>query len=75
MSLPQLPALLPHEFFAAVVLAGIFLLICVMVPVQMAAKWRRIRRARVRITCRLCGYRFLRYDPAATCPHCQARNR
>lgn len=75
MSLPTWPALSPHEFFAAVVMAGVFLLVSVMVPVQIAAKWRRARRARIRITCRICGYRFLRYDPSATCPHCQARNR
>lgn len=71
----SLPPLSPQEFFAAIVMAGLFALVCVMVPVQLAAKLRRMRRARTRITCRLCGYRFLRFDPEATCPHCQARNR
>lgn len=75
MSLPTLPAMAPHEFFAAVAMAGMLLLVGVMVPVQIAAKWRRVRRGRIRIACRLCGYRFLRHDQAATCPHCHARNR
>ncbi len=71
----KLPPLSPDEFFLAVVCAGLLSLLCVLVPVQLAAKWRRMRTARTRITCRLCGYRFLRADPACTCPHCRARNR
>lgn len=67
--------LTPAEFFACVVYAGILLLLAVFVPVKLIAKWRRMRRAKTCITCRICGYRFLRSDPDATCPNCQARNR
>lgn len=71
----SLPPVKPEEFFAAIVYVGLLLLIGVLIPVQIAAKIRRLRRARTRIVCRLCGYRFLRRDGQATCPHCQARNR
>ncbi len=63
------------EFFELLVYGGMLLLLAVCIPVQVAAKWRRVRRSRVRITCRLCGYRFLRTEPHAICPHCGARNR
>jgi Zn finger protein HypA/HybF involved in hydrogenase expression len=65
----------PAEFFSYFALTVFALFMCVVVPVQLAAKLRRIRLERVRITCRICGYRFLRTDPEATCPHCEARNR
>ncbi|MBQ4613437.1 MAG: hypothetical protein IJB31_00725 [Akkermansia sp.] len=71
----NLPVFTPHEFLTAIVLAGMALLLAVFIPVKLAAKWRRMRLSRVRITCRICGYRFLRTDPEASCPHCQARNR
>ncbi len=71
----ELPACAPHEFFLGIVYVGLALLLCIFVPVKIAAKLRRLRAVRTRITCRICGYRFLRRDPACTCPHCQARNR
>lgn len=71
----NLPVFTPSEFLQALVYAGFALLLMVYIPVKLVAKWRRIKRSRVRITCRICGYRFLRANPEATCPHCQARNR
>ena len=65
----------PSEFLYAFSVIAFVLLMLVVVPVQLAAKVRRMRLARVRITCRICGYRFLRSDPEATCPHCEARNK
>ncbi len=70
-----LPALSPVEFLFGIVLLGIVLLLCIYIPVQLAAKWRRLRSERIRITCRICGYRFLRADAECHCPHCGARNR
>lgn len=67
--------LTPAEFFEHVVYVGIVLLLAVFIPVKLTAKLRRRRRARTRLTCRICGYRFLKSDPYAICPHCQARNR
>ena len=66
--------MLPSELFAAVVYAGFLLTVCVFIPVKIAAKWRRMRRARTHITCRICGFRFLRRDADRICPHCQSRN-
>ncbi len=68
-------ALTPHSFFEALVYTGLILLLCVIVPVQLAAKVRRLRRANTRLTCRICGYRFIRNNPEGTCPHCAARNK
>lgn len=65
----------PSELLYAFSVIVFVLLMLVVVPVQLAAKVRRMRLARVRITCRICGYRFLRSDPEATCPHCEARNK
>ncbi len=70
----SLPALSPAEFLFAVVLFGMAMLLCVYIPVQLVAKWRRIRAERTRLICRICGYRFLRADEAGLCPHCGARN-
>lgn len=67
--------LTPEQFFEYVVYAGLALLLAVFVPVKLTAKFRRRRRARICLTCRICGYRFLKSDPYAICPHCQARNR
>lgn len=64
----------PSEFLAALVYLGILLTICIYVPVKMVSKWRRVRRARTHLTCRICGFRFLRRDAEGTCPHCQSRN-
>ena len=66
--------MLPSEFLAAVVYAGLLLTICFFVPVKLMAKWRRIQRARTHLSCRICGFRFLRRDAEGTCPHCQSRN-
>ncbi len=70
----ELPALSPAEFLFGMTLAGMVLLLCVYIPVQIVAKWRRIRSERTRLICRICGYRFLRTDEAGHCPHCRARN-
>ncbi len=66
--------MLPSEFLAAVVYVGLLLVVGIYVPVKLVAKWRRIRRARTHLSCRICGFRFLRRDEAGTCPHCQSRN-
>ena len=66
--------MLPSEFLAAVVYAGVLLTICIFVPVKLMAKWRRIQRARTHLSCRICGFRFLRRDAEGTCPHCKSRN-
>ena len=71
----HLAALSMHEFFEALVYVSLFMLVCIIIPVQLAAKVRRLHRKQTRIICRICGYRFLRQDPAATCPHCQAKNK
>ncbi|MDO5471270.1 MAG: hypothetical protein Q4F38_08210 [Akkermansia sp.] len=65
----------PSEALTLVAVATFVVLVLVIVPVQISAKWRRIRLDRMRITCRICGYRFLRKDPEAVCPHCEAKNR
>ncbi|MBR1978354.1 MAG: hypothetical protein IJ985_02490 [Akkermansia sp.] len=65
----------PSEFLTFLVFASFAMLLAVYIPVKLVAKWRRIKRSRVRITCRICGYRFLRTNPEAICPHCEARNR
>ncbi len=70
----ELPALSPVGFLFGMMLFGVVLLLCVYIPVQIAAKWRRIRSEYTRITCRICGYRFMRADDAGHCPHCGARN-
>lgn len=67
--------LTPPQFFTALVVLGIVLLLLVYFPVQLASKLRRLRRARRCLTCRICGYRFIRRDAEATCPNCGARNR
>lgn len=66
--------MLPSEFLAVLVYAGLLLTICIYVPVKLMAKWRRIQRSKSHISCRICGYRFLRRDAEGTCPHCQSRN-
>ena len=71
MTLSSMP---PSEFLAALVYLGILLTISIYVPVKMVSKWRRVRRARTHLTCRICGFRFLRRDAEGICPHCQSRN-
>lgn len=64
----------PSDFFALVVMLGVLLVICIFVPVKLVAKWRRVQHARTHLSCRICGFRFLRRDDEGTCPHCQSRN-
>lgn len=71
MSLSPMP---PSDFLALLVVLGVLLVICIYLPVQMVAKWRRVQHARTHITCRICGFRFLRRDAEGICPHCQSRN-
>ena len=71
MSLAPMP---PSDFFALVVMLGVLLVICIFVPVKLVAKWRRVQHARTHLTCRICGFRFLRRDAEGICPHCQSRN-
>ncbi len=71
----NLPPLSPEEFLFGIVLLGLALLLCVYIPVKCAARWRRIQAERTRLSCRICGYRFLRADAECHCPHCGARNR
>ena len=74
MTIP-LAALYAHELFAALVICGMLALVAVIIPVQLVAKYRRMRLKQVRIVCRICGHRFLRKDDTATCPHCESKNR
>ncbi|MBQ3239843.1 MAG: hypothetical protein IJB00_01520 [Akkermansia sp.] len=66
----------PAEFFLFLMLVGLLILVCVFIPVQVAAKVRRVRHSRTHITCRICGYRYLLADRRAenVCPHCDSRN-
>lgn len=66
--------MLPSELFTMVVYVGLLLVIAIFVPVKIAAKMRRLRRARINLTCRICGFRFLRRDAEGICPHCHSRN-
>ena len=70
----SLEPMLPSDFFALVVMLGVLLVICIFVPVKLVAKWRRVQHARTHLTCRICGFRFLRRDDVGTCPHCQSHN-
>ena len=70
----SLEPMLPSELFTAVVYAGLALTIGILVPVKITAKLRRIKRAQTHLTCRICGFRFLRRDAEGICPHCQSRN-
>ena len=74
----ELPTLTPPQFLFGIVLLGMLLLLCVYIPVQIAAKWRRVRAAHMRIACRICGYRFVRQEEGKSpcrCPHCGAQNK
>ena len=65
----------PVEALSLLAVAAFVLLLMVVLPVQLLAKVRRVRLDRTRITCRICGYRFLCKDPEAICPHCDAKNK
>lgn len=71
MNIESMP---PSEFFAFLVYLGVSMTICIYVPVKIVAKWRRIRRSRTHLICRICGFRFLRRDEEGICPHCQSHN-
>lgn len=71
----NLPAVTPAEFIMGLLHCGLFLLLCVIIPVQLSAKLRRIQKSRTHRTCRICGYRFLRRpEQEPLCPHCGAKN-
>lgn len=71
----MLPELSPEQFLYGLTLAGLLLLLFTFIPVQLVSKWRRTKRSYNRLTCRICGYRFLRRAPGIVkCPHCGARN-
>lgn len=72
----NLPPLTPAELILTMLLFGLVLWLCVVVPVQLHAKLRRMRKARTHRTCRICGYRFLlrESEPEILCPHCGAKN-
>lgn len=66
-----------QQLFILIVCGGMLAVVCVMIPVQIVSKMRRLRRKRTRSICRICGYRFLRpFDRGpARCPHCSALNK
>lgn len=71
----NLPAVTPAEFIVGLLHCGLFLLLCVIIPVQISAKLRRMRKSYSHRTCRICGYRFLRRSgQELLCPHCGAKN-
>lgn len=76
LSFLDIPAVTPAEFIGGLLHCGLFLLLCIIIPVQLSAKLRRRAKARTHRTCRICGYRFLRKDsaPELLCPHCGAKN-
>lgn len=62
-------------FFIAVPVTGMVLLLLIFIPVQIVSKLRRMRKQYNRLTCRICGFRFLRRNPGIVeCPHCGAKN-
>ncbi len=66
-----------NDFFQLLLFGGVFTVVLVMIPVQIASKIRRLRRKRTRAVCRICGYRFLRPENQSVfpCPHCGANNK
>lgn len=66
-----------NQFFMLLIFGGMLAVLCVMIPVQIASKIRRMKRKKYLSTCRICGYRFIR--PASkepvVCPHCGVLNR
>ena len=74
-----IPPLTPAEFFLVLTLGGMLMLLMVLIPVKLAAKYRRMRRARTHLSCRICSHRFLRpadvpHHETVECPHCGAKN-
>lgn len=76
LALFGIPEVTPAQFIEGLLHCGLFLLLCIIIPVQLSAKLRRMSKARTHRTCRICGYRFLRREGASEllCPHCGARN-
>lgn len=75
----NMPILTPAEFFLFLTLCGMLLLLLVLIPVKITAKYRRTRRARTHLSCRICSHRFLRpvgisHHELVECPHCGAKN-
>ena len=66
-----------NEYVYYLLGGGLFAVVAVMIPVQIASKIRRLRRKRTRVVCRICGFRFLRPGSQSVflCPHCGARNK
>lgn len=65
----------PAEFLGGVAVAGCLMVVLVFIPVQIVSKYRRIKKNYRRLTCRICGYRFLRQSHGVVeCPHCGAKN-
>lgn len=66
--------MLLHEFLLRLSIASLLLVAAIYIPNQLLGFYKRKRRKRTHIQCRLCGYRFHKQDPQATCPHCKAIN-
>ncbi len=64
-----------HEFFESFIIATLALFGVVYIPAQIFGYWQRKKRSQICLQCRLCGYRFIKADPEAICPHCEAKNR
>lgn len=63
------------SFFIAIPVTGMVLLLLIFIPVQVVSKLRRMRKNYHRLTCRICGFRFLRRNPGIVeCPHCGSKN-
>ncbi len=63
-----------HEFFEGFIIATLALFACVYIPAQIYGFWQRQKRSKICLQCRLCGYRFIKADTDAICPHCAAKN-
>lgn len=66
-----------QDFFLLLIFGGLFSVVAVMIPVQIASKMRRLKRRRTHATCRVCGFHFLRPEQRGIvpCPHCGANNK
>ncbi|MFI3243701.1 MAG: hypothetical protein R3Y56_05565 [Akkermansia sp.] len=56
------------------IIASLSLFGVVYIPAQFFSYWKRRKRSQRCLQCRLCGYRFIKADPDAICPHCSAKN-
>ncbi len=64
-----------HEFFEWFIIVGLATFGCIYLPAQFYSYLRRRKRNKICLQCRLCGFRFLKADPHAICPHCEAKNK